>query len=325
MISKIAICTEALGGIQSGGIRCIIYFLNLLKDRGHEVCAFVNHPPYDSTWLPSKFPVYSTTSNEYQNFDGILVSPYSPTAKLVAEHSRARRKIYWVHTFEGAFKHNGPKWMKMAIDSYRLKNIEYVATSHYVKTILELIFEQKVMPHLVPGGIDPKVFFFDHQLYKNKMKNFDKQKIFCMLNRPEPLRGIDIAKQAFNELKKEGEEFELKMFAGLPQNEMYKAYGSAHFFVDPSLLAGLPLPPLEAASCGTIPICTHFGTSDYIINDENGFFINANDIIHIKSTIKRCNHLTQHEYNCLSENARKMTHRWTWDNMVDSFISNLQI
>ena len=69
---RVAIHTSALGPIASGGIRCIVYFLNIAKEKGYDVCSFVDQPPYNSTWLKSNFPVYSSHSKEYESFDGIF-------------------------------------------------------------------------------------------------------------------------------------------------------------------------------------------------------------------------------------------------------------
>lgn len=329
MKEKVAIYTEALGQIKSGGIRCIVNFLNLLKAREYDVCAFVDFPPYNSTWLKSDFPVYP--SSQIDDYDGILISPYSPTAEKVSNCKKAKHRIYWVHTFEGAFEHNGTEWINRAIKSYMLRNIHFMATSHYVKTFLELIFKQKVLPKLVRGGVDTNVFKADSDIYREKIKSNEIR--FCMLNRPEPIRGIDIGIKAFEKLKKDyGDLIKLYLFSDIPQEEMYKAYGKAHFFVDPSLLAGLPLPPLEAMACETVPLVTHFGTSDYILDGSNGFFINPGDV---EDTYRVMKHVvskylenkTETEnawYECRAVPARILVlEKFSWQQMVDNFIINL--
>jgi glycosyltransferase involved in cell wall biosynthesis len=330
MKKKIAIYTEALGPIKSGGIRCIIYFLNILKERGYDVCAFVDYPPFDSTWLKSDFPVYSSV--EVEKYDGILISPYSPTAEKVSMCKNANKRIYWVHTLEFCFYHNPEEWLKRAVFSYRfLKNIYYMATSHYVKIFLELIFKQKVLPKLVRGGVDLNVFKVDPDIYREKIRS-DKVR-FCMLNRPEPLRGIKIGVEAFEKLRKDfGDKVELFMFSNIPQEEMYKAYGKAHFFVDPSLLAGLPLPPLEAMACETVPLVTHFGSNDYILDGNNGFFINANDVedtyrVMKYVTTKYLESKTENDnlwYECRAVPARiAVMEDFSWKKMIDNFEENL--
>lgn len=335
MTDKVAIHTSALGSIESGGIRCIIYFLNLLKERGYDVCAFVDVPPYNSTWLESRFGVLPSNSQEYLQYDGILISPYTPTMRRVAEHKSAKRKIIWMHTAEFAFKHAGKAFMDEAIRCSRLDNVEYIATSHYVKIMLELIFERKVLPHLVPGGIDKKIFKCDPKIESEKL--LSKSVRFCMLDRPEPLRGIQIGREAFSILKKEyGDKVSLELFANIPQIEMHKAYGRNHFFVDPSLLAGLPLPPLEAMACGTVPIVTHFGSNDYIIEKQNGFFINPNDIEDTFRVLKSCTELyLKHasikeknisentSYDIMSTVCKIHSEQWTWDRMIDNFEKNI--
>jgi glycosyltransferase involved in cell wall biosynthesis len=342
MQNKVAIHTTALGPIASGGIRCIVKMLNGLINKDYICKAFVDIPPFDSTWLPSKFEVLPSNSKEHDEWNGILISPYTPTARRVSEHKNASHRIYWTHTFEPAFKHAGKAFTDEAVRSYRLKNIHYMATSHYVKTFLELIFDQYVLPYLVPGGVDHKIFYTDESIEFERDKF--KKVSFCMLNRSESLRGIDIGLEAFELLKKDyGDLVEMKLFGGIPQDEMYKAYGSSHFFVDPSLLAGLPLPPLEAMACGCVPITTHFGTTDYLIDGKNGFFINANDIQDTYRVMKYCAglfieqtassyrmvehgmHSSIMYYFKLVENAHTTATKWTWKQMIDNFEKNLLI
>lgn len=330
---KIAIHTEALGSIISGGIRCIIYFLNELKRRNYDVCAFVDFPPFSSTWLKSDFEVFSSNSSEYFDFDGVLISPFSPTINRVSEHKKASSKIYWVHTFEGGWAHVESTWRTRAINSYKLKNVDFMATSHQVSIILESIFQQKVLPYCVPGGIDPKVFFCDSLVEKNKLKTQTVR--FCMLDRPEIQRGISVGLQAFELLKKKyGDLVSVELLSNIPQTELHKAYGRNHFFIDPSLLAGLPLPPLEAMACGTIPIVTHFGTNDYIIDGENGFFINANDTKHTQDVLDAATkivieHIEDEKtetttYKKISAAAKTQANKWTWEKMVSLFEKNLE-
>jgi glycosyltransferase involved in cell wall biosynthesis len=328
---KVAIHTSALGPIHSGGIRCIVYFLNILKERGFDVQAFVDTPPFNSTWLDSHFSVLPSNSDEYLQYGGILISPYTPTMRRVAAHSKASHRIIWMHTAEFAFDHSGKEFTKEAIECCKLRNVHYMTTSNYVATFLNLIFKQKVLPYRVPGGVDSNIFKFDQDIYDEKMKL--KKITFCMLNRPEPLRGIDIGLQAFDLLQKEfGDIVEMKLFAGLPQNEMYKAYGSAHFFVDPSLVAGYALPPLECCSCGTVPISTIFGAMDYIKDGENGFLINAGDVQHTYEVMKECVNIFIDQtkqghaiyYQQLVDEARTMAARHTWEQMANNFIANLR-
>jgi len=322
-MSKIAIHTTALSNIESDRIKCIIYLLNILKDRGHDVCAFVDSLPAQ---LEFKFKVYSSESVEFESFDGALISSHVRTSRRVAVHRKASQKIYWAH---------GDSFKKVTVDSYKLENIHFMTTSHYVKIFLELLFKQKVLPHLVPGGVDQKVFFCDEKNHSEKQLN--ETCIFSMLDGQEPIR-ISIGLQAFDRLKRDYEDrVEMRLFGDVTQSEMYKAYGSSHFFVDPSLLAGLPLSPLEAMACGTIPIVTHFGTTDYIIDKQNGFFINANDVDDTYRIMKECTEMyfssldikKQHKYEntrygMISCVACLHANNWTWDRMADNFLKNLE-
>lgn len=331
---KVAIYTEIMGSVCSGGIRCIVYFLNMLIDKGYECVCFVDRPPYDSTWLPSKFKVFP--SSEVERYDGILISPYTPTAATVSQCKNALERIYWVHIPEFTFIHNGPKWVKMSVESYKLKNIHFMCTSHYVQIMLELAFNQKVLPYRVPGGVDKSMFRFDESIYKQKIKS--EKVIFIMLNRHEPMRGFDIGEEAFSLLQKEyGDKVELKIFGGIPQQEMYKHYCSSHFFLGPSRAEGLPLPPLEAMACGCIPIVTHFGTQDYVIDNQNGFFVNANDVKHTYEIMKKCadmyfkslkikknNEYESTMYDMISCVSRITIDDWGWNRMIDGFENNMK-
>jgi glycosyltransferase involved in cell wall biosynthesis len=159
-----------------------------------------------------------------------------------------------------------------------------------------------------------------------------------MLDRHEPMRGFDIGVEAFELLKKEyGDKIELKIFGNIPQGEMYKHYGSSHFYLGPSRAEGLPLPPLEAMSCGAIPIVTHFGTQDYIIDGQNGFFVNSNDVKHTHDILKKCidmclkaqetkkKDLAENTaYDMISCVSRLTADKWSWNNMIDGFENNLK-
>lgn len=301
-----------MGSIHSGGIRCIVELLNGLIDRGYDASCFVQMGPYESTWLPSKFPVIPR--EELHKFDGVLISPYTPTAREVANARNAARRMYWVHTHEPSFVHNPPAWRNESHQTYMMDELEYFATSHYVSIILDLIYGRKVHTTLVPPGVDHKLF--KHSEWNTRNKN---KFVIGMLQRPEWVRGLEVGFAAVERLQdKYPGKIELFKFGGIPQDQMWEAYGRCHIFLDPSRLAGFPMPPLEAMACGTIPLVTHFGP-DYLHDGSNGFFIPKDDVDGVYAKLVE----VYEQWDALgeiSQRAYEQSLNWTWDNTVDSFL-----
>lgn len=321
---KVGIYTEALGDYISGGILCIVEVLNKLSERGHEVCAFVDHAPYTSNWIPAKFPVLPSESQDFDRFDGVLVSSFSPTAKAVAFHSRASERMYWVHTNEALFCHNGPEWSQRAHESYSLP-LKLFATSHYVRILLEMQYRRKVIGTLVPPGVDPATF---NILYRERLgwnvEDGDPVRVL-VFGRNDACRGVDIALHGVNIARQSGVDIVGKAVPNgiRSRKDLAKYYQWADLFIDTSRLAGCPTPPKEAMACGCVPIVTPYGATDFVLDGSNGYVVPVDDPQAVANAIKAytINWSDNGTYQLCCQNRDYIHDHFSWDKIADRFES----
>jgi len=90
--------------------------------------------------------------------------------------------------------------------------------------------------------------------------------------------------------------------------------------------AGFPTKFVESMSCGTPVISTRISDlENYIIDGENGFFININDKENITSTLKKILVMNREEINVLKKNCIK-SNSFDYQNYIDSvkqFLNNI--
>lgn len=263
---KIAYYTEALGSYVSGGLNLVVNILNELTKKGHETTCFLKMKPYRSEWLGCNFPIYPSDSEQYENYDGVLISPFSPTAEAVANHSKAADRLYHVNANEGLFTYNGPDWTQRAINSYSLP-LKIICVSSYLQIIMEQIYKRNVVGITVPPGIDPTIFY--DQL-RDEL-DVDRPIRIAIFNRTGWIRGVDTAIKAFQLVKRPKE---LVMISEtMDQKAIAEKFRYADIYLDGSRLAGSPTLPKEAMACGCVPICTYYGATDYILNNVNGYIV----------------------------------------------------
>ena len=318
---KIGIYTTDIADYVSGGLLCVVSILNELHKQGYDVCAFVNSRP-TSEWIPNEFPIYRSDSQEYKDFDGILISPFSPTAKSVANHRNAQEKLYHVNTNEGLFKYNGPEWTQQAIDSYSLP-LKIFCTSRYVQTIMEQVYNRNVIGQLVPPGIDNNIFNLTGK--ERHWPNDDQTIRVVILGRMDWIRGVDIAVEGVR-LASSSVPIEFKMIPGNVKSRvaLAKYLQWADLYVDASRLAGSPTVPKEAMGCGVIPICTHYGFTDYVLDGYNGFVIGPDNPQEIADKIIRYHDLGEDRRSAMHQFAWDTAQNYTWKHIAQMFLKAIQ-
>ena len=274
----IAIVTETMNYI-SGGVRCIAEVLNRLKRRGYDVACYVTQPDLRCEWLNVDFSILP--ASRLGDFKGIAISPYSPTAKMVAR-CNAVAKFYWVHSYEPHFPEltgRSDSWRVMSENSYRLDELQYFAVSSYVKMILELIYKRRTLSPLVPGGVDTALF--------TPGKKAGRPLRLMFLSREHGFRGAGDMVKALQIVRQHGIELEVwvmgqpldmrniahRLVAPLPQQEFADLLATMDIFVHASHFEGLPLPPLEAMACRCAVIATFVGASDYLLDGYNALVV----------------------------------------------------
>ena len=313
---KIAYYTEALGSYISGGINVIVSILNELSKLGHETCCFVKHPPFRSEWLRADFPIYPDESNIYEEFDGILISPFSPTVKTVSEHKNSLDRLYHINANEGLFTYNGPEWTNRAIESYRLP-VKIFCVSSYLQIIMEQIYHRKIIGTLVPPGYDPGVFNTEGRISYDDIGNI------LIFGRGHYIRGVDTAIEAFKIAKQTLPWLKLKIIPDGIRDRYALAtyYKQSNLFLDISRLAGSPTAPKEALACGCIPICTPYGTTDFIQTGYNGYIVPPDDPVAVANAIIDYSLLSSFEQGDLYYNALASVEKYTWKDIAQRLLA----
>jgi len=309
---KIGIYTTELGQHVSGGILCIVETLNALVKAGHDCVCFVDKPPYRSDWLHTNFPVEPVSN--MSKYDGILVSPYSPTAEAVSKATNAEDRFYWVHTNESLFCHNGKAWQDMARQSYDLP-IKIFCTASYLQIIMETIFNRHVIGTLVPPGVDSNIFTPGRQSQGTLYVG--------MLNRPGWVRGVDAAQHAIGQAIRLSGLTSIQPVAVPHTNDrktMAYCYQRMDVYLDMSRVAGSPTPVKEAMACGAIPICTKYGTTDFVLDGHNGFIAPVDDPAYVANLLVNL-HDSYELRQQIAQSAVDTAQQYTWDKIAARFIS----
>ncbi len=318
---KIGIYTDALGQHISGGILCIIEVLNKLAEWGHDCTCFVNQEPYRSDWLQTNFRILPAT--EVKKFDGVLVSPYSPTAKAVAEARCTEDRFYWVHTNESLFCHNSKEFQGQARESYALP-LKIFCTSTYLQILMETVFNRYVISHLVPPGVDLKVFYPSNRQIQLPYS-------LGILCRDGWVRGEDTTRKAISitQAKTPYGYIRPVVFGNISDRyQMANIMRELDFYIDLSRVAGSPTPVKESMACGCIPIATKYGTTDFILNGYNGYIVPPDDPQMVANLIM--NIIKEQEASCeimsdLSNAAADHAkENFGWDKIAKSFLLALE-
>ncbi|BBO66748.1 hypothetical protein DSCA_06780 [Desulfosarcina alkanivorans] len=324
----IAIVTETLNYV-SGGVRCIVEVLNRLSRRGYQASCYVTNPDLRCEWLDTDFPILPVS--EFHKFDGIAISPYSPTAEIVSR-SNAAGKFYWVHSYEPKFPEltgRADEWRIMSEASYRYDNLQYFAVSTYVKMILDLIYRRKVLTPLVPGGVDTSLF-------KPDDKEGGQLKVM-FLSREHRFRGGHEIIEALQTVHDNGINVNAYVMGApvdmggipheyhppLPQKEFAALLGKMDVFVHASHFEGLPLPPLEAMACGCAVISTNVGASDYLLDGFNAIVVPPGRANRIADAVKLLAHDPDLRRRIQKQGLETVRSSYTWEHTTDRLLEAL--
>jgi len=302
---KIAFYTSAIAHHVSGGIAYIIHVLNELSKMGYEVYCFVDDPPFDSQWLKADFPIIS--SKEIEEYDGILISPYSPTAKKTSEMINAQDRFYNVHTLENAFCHNGRQWMQQAEDSYKLP-LKIFCTSSYVEAVMKFIYKRNTIGTIVPPGVDFNIFNYKVRQPSNVLR-------VGILARQEFVRGTDTGIAAIHRAMNKTNNIEPVIIppSVYDRHIMAQYFQNIDIFISADRLAGSPLTSREAMACAAIPIVSPYGNHDIILNDYNGWIVASDNISLLTEKIIEVANMDVEQRKEISDNAAVSISKYTWE------------
>lgn len=102
-------------------------------------------------------------------------------------------------------------------------------------------------------------------------------------------------------------------------SEIAKLYNESSIFVLPSLVEGMPVPPLEAMSSGCAVVSTdNGGIEEYLENDVNGLIVPTRDADAISSAVEKL--ITDVDLRMhLARNGRITSQAFTYDEMCKTF------
>ncbi|OWP57203.1 MAG: hypothetical protein B2I17_02180 [Thermoplasmatales archaeon B_DKE] len=121
--------------------------------------------------------------------------------------------------------------------------------------------------------------------------------------RLNPSKGADIGLETLKILRQEVSGIDIYAFgdidpSGIPEyihysyrpnnKELLALYNKSSIFVLPSIVEGMPAPPLEAMNCGNAVVVTdNGGSNEYIIDGENGIIVPNKDPILLAAGVKK--------------------------------------
>jgi glycosyltransferase involved in cell wall biosynthesis len=267
---------------KCGANRTVYEHVNRLIKRGHElkVLSLQGKQP---EWFPLKCKV-SPFSGSIPEAE-ILVSTSSATAKLIC---KVRRGIpfYYQLNYSTILKEDAAS-QKACEEVYHLPvNILCNATW------LQKLFRKKFNRESVVISIA-----IDHDIFKPKSSNHPRhsgRKRILLMYHIQPTKGIVDGLLAFNLIKKRYPKVELAMFGVFPrphienfpffyffnptEEELSEIYSSCDVFIFPSIIDGMPMPPLEAMACKKAVVTTDcLGTRDYAEDNKTALVVPPGD------------------------------------------------
>lgn len=343
---KINFVLPAIG--SSGGIDVVYKYVELLSERGHDVCVYKelcssNMHRYHSVIKNTVHQVYCTlkailqkkkwqhkedifvfklNNKSISDADAIIATAW-PTAFRIANLSEQKgKKYYFIQDYE--------IWdnSELVKSSYKLP-LKKIVISTWINNCLKSDLGIGPFP-IVYNGIDLNIY---HHVDVVKEKD---EIAFLMLNHSLPKKGVKNGLKVFEEVKKRYKNCKLRMFgmcddSNLPsyveyyqnpsKQELLELYSKSDIFIFPSLEEGWGLTPLEAMACGCIVVGTRTGfVLDFGIHEENMMISEPGNIDMMVNNIRK---ILEDPY--LSEkiknNEYKIIENLSWENSGNSFNS----
>lgn len=281
---KISFVLPSIG--TSGGIDVVYKYVELLSQRGHDVCVYkefqasnmhrygaelknIAHQIYCTSkaifqqkrWHHKEdIFVYKLTNESVRDADAIIATAW-PTAYKVATLSESKgKKYYFVQDYE--------IWdnIDLVKESYKLP-LKKIVISSWINNCLKRDLEIGPFP-VVYNGLDFEIYHHVDVIKEEGIFNF------LMLNHTLSKKGVDNGIKVFEEIKKRYNNCKLRMFGmcddgNLPacvdyyqnpsKQKLVELYSEADIFIFPSLEEGWGLTPLEAMACGCVVVGTNVG------------------------------------------------------------------
>lgn len=196
---------------------------------------------------------------------------------------------------------------------------------------------------VIPNAADSPV-----QIPVRKFPEKNGQVTFLFVSRFASNKGIHILMECIRQLKEEGMEEKIKFvlagkgplfeqystnykfnnvqYPGFVKDEdLFQLYAGSDIFILPTLFEGMPTVVLEAMSCGLPVVVTDVGATAELVDNENGFLIEKNNVEELKKAILLFYSKTAGEKEKMSRHSiEKFNSRFTWEKATNRFFELFQ-
>lgn len=345
---KINFILPAIG--TSGGIDVIYKYVELLSNRGHDVCVYKelqasNMYRYKLGCINYLHQIYCTikailnkkqwqhkedrfvmklNDQSVRDADVIVATAWTTAYKISALSKNKGRKYYFIQDYE---IWDNSEFVKR---TYKLA-LQKVVISTWINNCLKKDLGIGPFP-IVHNGLDLEVF---HPVNIRK----DKGNInFIMLNHRLQKKGVENGLKVYERISREYKNCRLRMFGicdskNLPnyveyykkpsREKLVELYSMSDIFIFPSLEEGWGLTPLEAMACGSVVVGTNTGfVLDIGKHRENMMISEPGDIdgmVHNIEALLENSALVKK----IRENAYTTVSRLNWESSRDKLIEYL--
>lgn len=276
-----------------------------------------------SLWFNLKAEVHETRIMSIDKYflpkcDAYIATAIKTAVALNKIHSiNNKKKFYFIQGFEN--------WSVNGNDSLVYETYKYPMTkiviSNWLKRIMDEMNEEAFF---IPNGFD-----FDFFQYSTPIEKRNRFHIAYMYH-PHPLKGAEVAFQAFEKVKATIPELRITIFSaydkpeGLPdwydfyqqpnQALFNKIYNDAAIFVGSSNNEGWGLTIGEAMICGCAVVCTNNrGYLEMVVNEDNALVVPVGDSERMSDAIIRLIHDVDLRIR-LAKNGHNSIQRFKWEN-----------
>jgi len=159
---------------------------------------------------------------------------------------------------------------------------------------------------------------------KSKVKKYSDF-TFLFVGRNEPRKGVQILRQAFNQIKKKFPQTKLRLigpgFKIISQKQLHQELFKAHCLVLPSLKEGHPLILFEAWAHQLPVIATKVGSVPRFVNSTNGYLIPPKDSSALTRVMKLA--IKNQYLKVLGKNGFNLIKNYTWSKTVNRYYQAL--
>ncbi len=279
------------GHRNCGGCLQFIKYANAMARMGHTVFLtyYVGFHFDLIEVLPQRIYAPTLNPDEIPDADVVISSSWYVAEKAASLPMSKGEKFYYVQDYENF---SGPS--EAITRSWRMPATKIVVANY----LRELILQQtSTKAHVIPYGIDFEIFrptapkVMDRkEIVVGGLYNPAPRKRFTDLAAAISLlrqRGLPVKLELFGTDEKPGLPFEFE-YQRLPSREkLSEMLNRCHVWLTMSDQEGLHIPPMEAMSCGAVPVVTNIGgMRDYCLPGKTGFTVPVGGIAEAADAIE---------------------------------------